>query len=201
MKALLSSLLCLFVHLSFGQNAWYTVRDSLYQIHFPAKPFMQEGKDLKEGKTRTLQMDYRDYRMNYLFLIRTDDSLKLDDRTVRVSALIRNIAEICVSLNYSLDKPKAVKALFRHFQTLDSLPYPAMEAKYYAQSAASRLTMRAQAFFIGRRMYLAVVYSQGDRLFDLKNANRFFNSLVFLRPKAPARDRTPGRASSTGSGK
>lgn len=167
----------LFVRFGFAQDRWYRVRDSLYEIRFPAKPFIQEGKNLKKGKTRTIQMDYRDYRMNYLFLIRINDTTKLDDKTVRISALIRNIAEICVSLNYSLEKPDGIRASFKTFHTIDSLPYPAAVAEYHAKSATAGLTMRAEAFFVDERMYLAVVYSQGDRLFDLKRAAHFLNSL------------------------
>ena len=177
-KALLFLFLSLFARLGFSQDHWYTVRDSSYQIQFPAKPFIEAHKHLDRGKTRTVQMEYRDYRMNYLFLIRVSDTAQLGDKTVRTSALIQGIAEIAVSLNYIFDKPQAVTAVFKNFYSVDSLPYPAMVADYYARAAPLSLTMRAEAFFVDNRMYLAAVYSNGDRLFDLRNASRFFGFLT-----------------------
>lgn len=125
-------------------------------------------------------MNYRDHRMNYLFLVRVNDTAQLDDKTVRTSALIQGIAEMAVSLNYIFDEPDSVRAVFKKFHSVDSLSYPTVVAEYYAKSGVLSLTMRAEAFFVDNRMYLAVVYSRGDRLFDLRNASRFFDSITLI---------------------
>ena len=167
-----------------AQKKWHEIKDSTFQISFPTKPFLQQNENLDEGGVQTVQMEYRDFRMTYLFLVRTFPEKDINDKTVLTSALIQGISEMVVSVNYIFKDAKKVKSTFNRFASLEEYPdFPAMEAEYFAKSSYEQLSMKVRSFFYGRQLFLLVVFSKGDRLFDLNKTDRFFNSFQIITEK------------------
>ena len=137
----------------------------------------QQSVRIDTGIVQTKQMEYRDFRMTYLFLVRTFPKKDITDNTVLTSALIQGISEMAVSVNYTFKDAKKVKSSFTRFAPLDGYKdIPAMEAEYFAESSYEKLSMKTRAFFYGRQLFLLVVFSKGDRLFDLNKTDIFFDS-------------------------